>query len=503
MVSAASSLGEAADSCQPCHASIVQSYARTGMGRSFFPLSATTRIEDFSHRNRLQHEASRSDFRMEEREGRFYMRREANGYALEKEIHYVLGSGNHARSYVHRTEAGRLYTLPVSWYADPAKQGGGFWGMAPGFDRADHPHFRRRITYDCFFCHNGYPQLPAGADAADAVFQGALPQGIDCSRCHGDAARHLARPARGNILNPRSLTPQRQMEVCLQCHLETSSHPQPLFLRRTGRAVFSYQPEEPLADYMLHFDHADRAPFRDKFEVVSAPYRLMQSACYRKSNGKLTCLTCHNPHERAKPNDASCRTCHVKSHTTANCISCHMASRSPEDAPLTRFTDHRIAKRPETGPGRPLPPYTGPWRLFWPPQMKDATQYLALATAVFNGKPQSGLSELRQWARSQFPQLDAMRKALAQAPRDPILLTLLGEALSRAGNLTEAEGTLRAAIAADPDQPEPYVNLGALLARAGKYPEAADLFRQALTIHPSHPAATHNLRLLPPSRSNR
>ena len=78
-----------------------------------------------------------------------------------------------------------------------------------------------------------------------------------------------------------------------------------------------------------------------------------------------------------------------------------------------------------------------------------------------------------------------------------MLLTLLGEGLSRAGAIAEAEGTLRAAIAADPDQPEAYVNLGALVARAGKHAEAAELFRKALAIDPGDRAAAHNLRLLP------
>jgi hypothetical protein len=474
-------LAAVALACTPCHSTIVESYARTGMGRSFYTLTPQTRVEDFTRTNRFFHKPSQSWFILEQRESRFFMRREhVDAGALEKEIHFVLGSGNHARSYVHRTEQGRLLALPVSWYAS---EKGGYWAMAPGFDRPDHPHFRRRVGYDCFFCHNAYPRVPANADTAEPVYLEPMPQGIDCSRCHGSAEAHLAQPRRGNILNPRNLPPSRQMEVCFQCHLETTSHPLPFAVRLPNRHFFSYDPREPLASYMIHLDHEDRAPFNEKFEVVSAPYRLMQSACYRRSNGRLTCLTCHDPHGPTR-NDQPCRDCHRQTHlntaaATGNCISCHMSRRQPEDAPLTRFMDHKIAVRPETAPGPELPAYRGRPRVYWPPGFKGNVAVTP-----------SPLEALRRAALERFPDL-------ARIPDgdDALLLTVRGEALHRAGKLDEAERVTRAAIAADPDQPEPYVNLGALLASRGRTLEAERLFREALRIDPANKAARFNLNL--------
>jgi hypothetical protein len=447
---------------------------------------------------------------------------------MEKEIHYVLGSGNHARSYVHMTPQGRLLALPVSWYT--GQDGRGYWQMAPGFDQPHHPGFRRRIGYDCFFCHNSYPKLPLGADIADPVYAGPLPEGIDCTRCHGPAEDHLHRPARGNILNPSRLTADRQLEVCLQCHLETTSRALPFAVRRFGRGFFSYDAREPLADYMIHFDHEDAAPWNEKFEVVSAPYRLMQSTCFRKSGGRMTCSTCHDPHQRPRSEDRPCRDCHRAAHqgkaqVRQNCVGCHMATRQPEDAPLTRFTDHKIVRRPSGGRGGELPEYTGRVRLYWPPgadsplyealvnrnawprltrrppaepeallMLAEATKSAGLYERALQAAP-GVLGAWRGLALLRFPDLQVMRKGLAARPSDPFLLTLYGEALRRQGLFPEAEKTLRAAIDADADQPEAYVNLGALLAQQRRFAEAVKMFRAALAIDPDNQAAAGNLKL--------
>ena len=101
-------------------------------------------------------------------------------------------------------------------------------------------------------------------EALTEFFAGDLPEGIDCQRCHGpgrahvESARNGASPAavRAAIVNPGRLAPERQIEVCLQCHLESTSRPLPYSLRRYGRGMFSYRPGEALENYILHFDRA-------------------------------------------------------------------------------------------------------------------------------------------------------------------------------------------------------------------------------------------------------
>lgn len=58
------------------------------------------------------------------------------------------------------------------------------------------------------------------------------------------------------------------MEVCMQCHLETTSLQLPNAIVRYGQGPFSYVPGEPLANFMLQFDQARG---NDRFEIASSP----------------------------------------------------------------------------------------------------------------------------------------------------------------------------------------------------------------------------------------
>src|SRR5260370_10165770 len=114
--------------------------------------------------------------------------------------------------------------------------------MNPGYDRPNHDGFRRAITYDCMFCHNAYPEIPAGNNQpfAEPVYTGSLPEGIDCQRCHGPGRKHAQDGRRNSIVNPSRLSAERQMEICMVCHLETTSFPLPTATQRYARGPFSF-----------------------------------------------------------------------------------------------------------------------------------------------------------------------------------------------------------------------------------------------------------------------
>src|SRR5262245_45881490 len=151
--------------------------------------------------NPIYHAASDRYYTMVERGGTLLQRRHQLGFGgkqtnvAELTADFVIGSGNHARTFVHRAPDDRLLQLPVSWYADR----GGHWAMSPGYDRRAHLDFRRVIDEGCLSCHNAYPRDQVQDDGTGPKFRGALPEGIDCQRCHGPGQGHLDALATGNV----------------------------------------------------------------------------------------------------------------------------------------------------------------------------------------------------------------------------------------------------------------------------------------------------------------
>lgn len=546
---AASNVYAPPNACAACHQDHAKTYAATGMARAFYRATPQTMtVEDFSRE--LHHKPSDRYYRMIRRDGRFFLRRHQTGFSAretnveEKEIHYVMGSGNRTRSYIHRTPANRLLELPVAWYAER----GGFLAMSPGYDRPNHPGFRRQIGYDCMFCHNAYPDSTGGPRAgSDPVFPAPMPEGIDCQRCHGPGAAHVAKAAAGDtaaaktaIVNPAKLTAERQLEICMQCHLETTSEPLPNSIVRYGRGAFSYRPGEPLGDFMLFFDHAKGAGREEKFEIVNSAYRLRQSACFERSNGKLLCTTCHNPHDVPRGPAAAnryaqaCLQCHAagslsrsRGHTAgAGCASCHMPRRRTEDVIHAVMTDHRIQRRPP--PGDLLAPrqereavegktYRGEVELYYPQGPSapaDAALYTAMAQVVQKSNLEAGLPRLEAAVNTAKPRepefyfnlaqahraaghlekaIAAYRRALEVDSRFLPAMRSLGAALLLAGRTAEAIAALEGARVQYPHDASLLHELGRALHRSGRDPDAAAVLRAAVSSDPDFPDAHNTL----------
>ena len=502
-------------SCAQCHIAETATYATTGMARAFYRPQTKDTVEIPVKERQFFHAASGTYYSMTEHGGKYFQRRWQQGFdgkpdnVEELQIDYIMGSGNHVRTYLHREEDGTLIELPLAWYAEL----GGHWGMNPGYDNS-HPMTRRPIAYECMFCHNAYPEIPAMTHrdiSANPVYNDLLPEGIDCQRCHGPGAAHVKEAQSPNasilqiralILNPARLRNERKMEVCEQCHLETTSRSLPDRIRHYDQQPFSYKANQPLASFNSYFSQDPEHGHTDNFEIVNAPYRLKQSQCYLKSEGTLTCETCHNPHDLHKgPESASyyasiCMKCHgarlpvqvaIHKHPASNdCVSCHMPKRRTEDVVHAIMTDHLIQRRPPPSkellaerleiPANTANAYHGEvkrYLLDHENPIPTSDLYDALAQVIDSSNLEAGIPRLEEAIR-------------AQHPDQPNFYVELGDAMRHSGNLLGAIDAYRQALVIDPLSSRAQRRLGATLGSAGQEDQALAVLRKSFEGEPTN-----------------
>lgn len=510
--------------CASCHAAIVATYRHVGMARSFRRPRRSEAIEDFA-KLPFRHERSGDVMELRWREGRLVFRRwqlDAAGkqvHVFEQAVDWILGSGDHARTYLYQTPGGELYQLPLAWYSQTKE-----WAMAPGYDRPDHEGVMRRARVECLFCHNAYAALPkdeASGYWRNQGFPAQLPEGVGCQRCHGPGAEHVRiasaggdiAAVRASIVQPARLAPQLRNDVCAQCHLQPSvAFPG---IRRFGHDIESFRPGEALPSYVVHLDVVDgEIASPDRFEINHHPYRLEQSRCFRESAGRLSCLSCHDPHRKTGDVKPVCLSCHEKPHRASeDCVGCHMPKHRPQDVVRVVMTDHRIGIYPNraalTAPRDERDPQLDELLVTDGARAPaDAELYRVVAAAragsnaaarkleqLLTATPSSAAEPYLDVAAAQLRQKryaeaeKTARLILSRVADHALALELLALARGAQGERDEAIDLLRRSAQLDPTRAEPHYDLGLQLAARGDRAGAAAELERAIALRPNFVAA--------------
>lgn len=313
-------------SCVGCHKEIAGSYAHTNHFKTSGKIPDSILAKYINGSNSTAYYADSSMVKLERLHGDFYQTHFKNGTKLhEEKIDFAIGSGEKAQTYAYWKE-GQLKQLPLTYFSSIPS-----WTNSPGYP-IEKAYYDRVILSRCFECHASYVEktdVQIGALAStEKLAANTIIPGIDCERCHGAAAEHVAYQQKNPkvkeakyIKSIKSLTRQQQLDLCSTCHSGNDLDVQ--------RSLFAFQPGDTLANYYFpHFGQGKPNP-----DVHGKQMQLLQqSECFR--NSQMTCGTCHNTHveeNNSKIFVARCMTCHQTSKhamqlqtATKTCIDCHM-----------------------------------------------------------------------------------------------------------------------------------------------------------------------------------
>ena len=461
--------------CGACHGEIYESYSRTAMARTSGP--AARHLVEGSFR----HESSGVEYRISVEKEKVYFSYERPGdpgMRGRHELQYYVGSNTRGSTFLFENE-GLLYKSPINYYVQ--KKG---WDMSPEY----HPPREMELKPAppaCLFCHASRIQPPAPGTSNRYGSAPFLQDGVGCERCHGPGGEHVR--GMGVLVNPARLTGERRDSVCIQCHL-----PGEASVSRPGKTLEMYRPGDLLSEYALTFVYDNAG--RGALGAISQVEALALSRCAQRSQGRMACITCHDPHtsvpapERVAYYRDKCLSCHGRSFAdghqrgSPDCIGCHMPREDSVDGGHVEVTDHRIPRRAGktvAGPRASLPPSLVPFGT-----AKAEPRDLGLAYAQV---------ALRGDARASQEALRLLAEALPRYPGDAEVLVRLGflyQQLERNGPAAEL---YERALQMGSEAPEAATNLGVIYASKGDLKRALALWQGVFGKNPGLSEAGVNL----------
>src|SRR5712672_435590 len=318
-----------ARACEQCHATLVKSQAQHSMAKASMPAEKSEALRDAAGQSFRIGEYEYKIIR--EADGTFHYTASNAGKTISLPINWAFGAGKVGQSYLSEQD-GTFREVRFSYFATLHA-----FGVTPNqspqpatsMDKASSRALTGAEAQRCFGCHTTASTVGKHFEPANAM------PGISCESCHGAGSRHVAAMKAGDldagsaaIVNPKDLKPVDLVDFCGACHTTWWDAKR---IGATGVANVRFQ-----------------------------PYRLQSSRCWGNGDARLTCVSCHNPHQplvrEAGSYDSRCLSCHASSkqskpttdHPGAacpvgkdDCVTCHMPRYEVPDMHY-KYTDHRI-----------------------------------------------------------------------------------------------------------------------------------------------------------------
>ena len=502
--------------CSRCHAEIYRKFSQTPMGRSMAPVTPDILAHAKIPASYANEKLNRR-FEVYSEEDKLYQSESgigADGKASFTDAHpvdWIVGAGVNGLGAILQRD-GYLFQAPLSFYSKPMS-----WDPSPGYEFTDLG-FNRPITPGCIFCHSGRPNPVAGSNGRfeNPPFSELA---IGCEKCHGPGAAHVQAMRQGNlpaakksdaresnisssaskIVNPADLTPYLADNICMACH-QTGD----VRVLKPGKTYRDVRPGHPLDETLSILMIPPTRESPPTADHVQHYYSMTLSKCYRASSGRLSCITCHDPHIEPTREEApayfaaKCLTCHTNQScklpiatrmqkTPANdCIGCHMPKRDIQVISHSSATNHRIVATPD----EPMPDIA----------FQQATPSLP-GLIHLNPNPADGkdsplplltlLQAYGELAENNPAYVASYLKVLSQLeqaqPNDPLVQAALGRRDLKSGDYRSAAGHLRSALDSQPPVATTYADLADALAHQGQTDEALPLIEKAMELDPFNP----------------
>jgi hypothetical protein len=477
--------------CADCHDDISSQYAGHSMGRSLTEFADLPPDSPAMATLPYQFEADGFRYAIRRENGQLIHhqgRITSDGTemaVIEEPVRYVVGSGHHGQSFlVHR--GSQLAMSPVTWYPD--KQ---IWDLSPGY-RTNNSEFNRPVVEICLFCHANEAHIkPHTLNSYETpIFRG---HAIGCERCHGPGENHVRRQRAESteggddtIVNPAKLPPTSREAVCQQCHLSGVAR-----VLKPGKQLHDFRPGQPLDTCFEIFVLNERP---DEAQFVGHVEQMHDSECFQKSDGRLGCVSCHDPHrlpsmdERVDFYRDRCLNCHATDGCTVpeaerrvenpldNCVDCHMPNQETE-VQHTATTNHRIPRDPLEPTRFDTSPVSEPIRSFPTGNATPRDRAIALVMTA-----ESHAVQVRP--RHVESAVSVLEQVTSRNPRDVEALVALSNLYVMSQRYSDAVTTCRLVLERQPDREVTIATTAEIFAVMGDHPSAMRFWQMAIEVNP-------------------